>query len=240
MRLSRTHVLPILLGLIVATCFSQGALAHQPRIVSEAQNLIEDPEISKAYYAELTGEVHEYVIDETEAFSLYVGLLVPDLENIDKDVEAVITFAPDKESETTRTVAELLKESSEWERFYEPFAGDWYWEGPELRGNPNTEGLPTGIASEPGIYTITVSSPDNLGKYSLAVGTIETFPLDEVVHTAQVLPTIKADFFGKSPWSAVWNVIGLGIFLALAVISLFVTIIVLLVRGRKKNSKSSD
>jgi hypothetical protein len=51
----------------------------------------------------------------------------------------------------------------------------------------------------PGIYTIRVNNPDNQGKYSLAIGKRESFPIKEILNTYKVLPELKMVFFGK-PW----------------------------------------
>jgi len=54
-------------------------LAHQPRIVKENPTVVTFAEVSKAYYGTLGGEPAVYVIKAEKTFSLYVGLLVPDI-----------------------------------------------------------------------------------------------------------------------------------------------------------------
>jgi hypothetical protein len=60
-----------------------------------------------------------------------------------------------------------------------------------------------------GSYEIHVSSPDNQGKYVLAVGAVEAFPLPELIKTYAVLPRLKSEFFEKSPFSAYNNIMGI-------------------------------
>jgi hypothetical protein len=74
---------------------------------------------------------------------------------------------------------------------------------------------------DPGSYKIQVYSPDNQGKYVLAVGDREVFPFRELIKTYLVLPRLKSEFFGKSSLSAYSNI--MGIFL---VIILLITLII--------------
>ena len=67
------------------------AWAHQPRLVgSETEVMVTLPEISKAYYGELAGAPATYHIEAQNEFRLYVNILVPDIEGIDKDVSVKI------------------------------------------------------------------------------------------------------------------------------------------------------
>ncbi|MEA1963901.1 MAG: hypothetical protein U9O41_02090 [Candidatus Aerophobetes bacterium] len=76
----------LLLFLLASTTF-----AHQPRIVSGELTQIENPEVSQAFYGELQGKPGYFQITSGERFRLYVGILVPDLEGIGKDVSVEIT-----------------------------------------------------------------------------------------------------------------------------------------------------
>lgn len=66
------------------------ASAHQPRIVESRQTIVSNPEVSKAYYGKLEGVPDVYVVEDTNPFDLYVGVLVPDIEGQKKDVSAVV------------------------------------------------------------------------------------------------------------------------------------------------------
>jgi hypothetical protein len=46
-----------------------------------------------------------------------------------------------------------------------------------------------------------VSNPGNQGKYSLAIGKIESFSLPEMVKTLVLLPQLKTQFFDKPAWT---------------------------------------
>jgi hypothetical protein len=157
------------------------AIAHQPVLVdSEATEVIE-PEISKAYFGKLLGEPHTYRIDSAVEFDLYVGILVPEDGSPKKDVAAEI-FAG------TQPMAAIGGAGADWVTFYEPFGQNTYWDGGEYR-----------TRAPAGVYTIKISSPDNQGKYSLAIGEIEFFDLEDRANALVVLPEIQREFFGTSP-----------------------------------------
>lgn len=102
----------------------------------------------------------------------------------------------------------------QWEPFYEEFAGDEYLKGPEREQQVSA-----------GDYTIRVSNINNQGKYSLAIGKIESFPADEILKTFVALPHLKTQFFNKPRWTVSEGVIGNSITRA---IGLFFALIVLL------------
>lgn len=184
---------------IISCQFLPTVFAHQPRLVGNDANVVVDqPEISKAYYSSLNGKPVTYRIESTESFRLYVNILVPDIEGIDKDVSVKIL--------KHGTVISILDGSEhDWTQFYEPFAGDHYFRGSEYVKEQDA-----------GTYEIKVYSPDNQGKYVLAIGDREAFPLGELVRTYMVLPRLKSDFFGKSPFSAYFNI--MGVFLAVILV----------------------
>jgi len=236
--MNKLSLLSLLIGLFLLTTVSS---AHQPRIVSEEVTQIENPEVSQAFYAELKGKPDYYQITSEEPFKLYVGILVPDLEGIGKDISAEIsrkylhveeTSVNEDEEEAAPILLDGLQ--YKWTRWYEPFGGDWYWEGPELRGNSPEEELPEGVEVDEGTYTIKVFSPDNEGKYALVVGEKEEFPLKEMVHTLFTLPKLKAEFFERSPWTAYFNLVG--VFLAISIgilIGIIVAVVILVKRMRR-------
>ena len=59
-------------------------LAHQPRIVEMEEINITKPEISKAYYGNLSGKPHIYTISASSPIDLYVNILVPFIEGPEK------------------------------------------------------------------------------------------------------------------------------------------------------------
>ncbi len=202
---------------IISCLFLPNVFAHQPRLVGNDTDIVVDqPEISKAYYGSLNGKSATYRIESTGPFRLYVNILVPDIEGIDKDVSVKIL--------KQGTVISILDASEhDWTQFYEPFAGDHYFRGAQYVEEQDA-----------GTYDIEVYSPDNSGRYVLAIGDREAFPLGELVRTYAVLPRLKSEFFGKSPFSAYFNV--MGIFLAVILVIagvLFITVFYSIQRIRK-------
>lgn len=210
--------------IIVLLLSANIVFAHQPRLVDQDLTIVENPEISQAFYGELTGEPAYYQIQAGESFSLYVGILVPDIPNIDKDV-SVGVYKDDE------FIALLDGTNHEWVEYYEEFAGDNYFWGPEYKDKNIEEFKIKGIQAEPGIYTFEVFSPDNLGKYVFVVGEIEEFPADEIVNTFKILPKLKTDFFEKSVFSIFSSRIGT--FLLIPIV-LIIGIIFLVVLIKKK------
>jgi hypothetical protein len=165
--------------------------AHQPVVVEDETTEVSDPEISKAYYATLTGAPQRYQIDSPVAFDLYVGILVPDDGSPVKDVTAEV-FRGDE------LLVRLGGVEAAWSTFYEPFGGNTYWDGGEYR-----------LRAAPGVYTVVVSSPDNTSSYSLAIGEIEFFDWEARVNALVALPGIQQEFFGLSPLSLLGTPYGL-------------------------------
>lgn len=190
--------------------------AHQPRIISASETVnIKNPEISQAFYGIMTGEPANFQIVSEEPFKLYVGVLVPDIEGIDKDVSAEIVSL-----QIPKIKILLDGTAHEWERFHEEFANDWYFNGPEME---ETE-VPGGT------YNIRVFSNDNHGKYVLVVGKIESFPLDEAINTVLTLPELKKDFFNKSPLTAYFNLVGLFMLVTLVIGFIVVALLYLIIK----------
>lgn len=170
--------------------------AHQPRITTDSLIYVLDPEISKAYYGELTGEPHVYVIESDKPFDLYINVLVPDIEGQETDVSATVI----KDGNVAKPFAILDGLDVEWEQFYEPFGADTYFMGPEFR----TE-------ADPGTYEIYVSSSNNDSKYSLAIGEIEAFDRAEIFNALTTIPELKKNFFEVSPIGFVASPFGWGL-----------------------------
>jgi hypothetical protein len=179
--------------------------AHQPRIVSEQTVEIKKPQISQAFYAALKGSPDEYRIRTEKEFNLYVSLLVPALPDIRKDY-LIDIYSVGADGQLVQ-LYKLDGMQDTWEPFYEPFAGDNYYQGPE-----SDNVLPAGD------YMIRVSNPDNEGKYVLSVGREESFTLSEVVQTIRRLPAVKS-YFEKSPFTAYFNLVGLFMLLSLLLLA---------------------
>jgi len=118
------------------------------------------------------------------------------------------------------SVISLLDGSShDWKKFHEPFSGDDYYRGPEYVEMQN-----------PGTYEVQVYSPDNQGKYMLAVGDREAFPLNELIKTYIVLPRLKSQFFDKSPLSAYSNLMGLFLGIMILIVLVIAAIVFFVVK----------
>jgi hypothetical protein len=192
--------------------------AHQPRIVSGNEiNEIKNPDISQAFYGELKGEPAIYEIKSEAPFSLYLGLLVPDLPNQRKDFSARVV--DEKEDE----VFILDGQNFIWQGFYEEFGGDYYLKGPENK---------IGVGS--GAYLVTVSNPDDQGKYVLVVGEKEIFPAGEILNTIITLPQLKKNFFLKSPLTAFSNKIGLYLRLFFLTIIVLIWLVVFIIKRLRR------
>lgn len=238
-------VLVILLFFGIGLCGT--AWAHQPRLITGDEVVtIENPEVSQAFYGELTGKPAYYQIISNEPFNLYTGILVPDVPGVDQDVSVEVTYKPlnhshdidSGEHEHKEIVVVLDGTDFDWEHYWEEFAGDWYYSGPEYRANPaEAEALPQGVLSEPGIYTFKVYSPDNQGKYVLVVGPKEEFTFSEIVKTYRDLPALKK-YFEKSPWTAYFNIVGIFLFAFIALIILVIWLTIFLVKRRRRKDNT--
>jgi hypothetical protein len=197
-----------ILLLIIAFCYpaNNDAVAHQPRIVAgDSATLVEAPEISKAYYGQLTDKPNLFVVDAPGNWELFFEILVPDIFEARKDKSFRIEV---EDNGQNRVVGQGSGSTFSWTPFYEEFGGDNYFRGPSFRANAG-----------PGKYTITVFSPDNSGKYVLAIGERESFPPSEILRTIVVLPKLKSDFFNRSPMTAYFNRTGLFLLLMILLAS---------------------
>lgn len=177
------------------------ASAHQPRITESRLTEVPSPEISKAYYGKLTGEPDVYVINATEAFDLYVNVLVPDIAGQKKDVSAVVLKGG-------KELVVLEGINFEWTKFYEPFGADTYWKGPEYKAR-----------AEAGTYEVRVWSSNNDSKYSLAIGEIEAFDGKEGMNALTIIPKLKKNFFDESPISFIKSPFGWGMIVAMYILA---------------------
>jgi hypothetical protein len=193
--------------------------AHQPRIIYDKTNVYENilnPEISQAFYGELRGNPDYYFINSTSDFVLYLNILSPDINNARKDFSFEI-FSKN---------GNITVNGTNWKKFYEEFGGDNYWKGPEFEKNVST-----------GFYIIEITNPENEGRYSLAVGKIESFPFGESVKAIFSVIRLKHDFFNKSYFAFFEGIIGKmigGIFLITAFI---IWLVIFLVKRHKKKGK---
>jgi hypothetical protein len=166
-------------GLLWAVVVPQPVSAHQPRLPGDATDIeVGDPVISAAYYARLQGHPVTYHFHANRPFTLYLNVLVPDMPGVTEDYS--ITVQRDGETWTF-----LSPGQAPWSSFYEPFGADKYRKGPTYRAE-----------APAGNYDLSVSNPTNSGKYVLAIGEQESFPLREMLRTFVALAQVK-QYFGK-------------------------------------------
>lgn len=214
----------IFLGL--SLLFPRDANAHQPNLVGEEQIEVNDPEISRVFYATLEGNPHFYLVKSPSRFDLYLNLLVPKLPNWEKDFTIQISKV---EGGKEVLIQEIHSRDFPWEEYYEEFAGDYYYMGPEWEREV-----------EAGTYRISLSSPNPRAKYALAVGKIESFPFSEMFRTLGVLPALKMDFFEGSFFDIYKGIIGKFLLGFTILIPLLLALVVFLLvrRSRRRALKA--
>lgn len=208
-----------LICLFVLTPFL--AFAHQPRLASGVEmQVIQEPEVSKAYYAILKGQPEYYQIEAKEDFNFYLNILVPDLPDSRRDFKVEVY----NENYSELPFLILDGQSFNWEKYYEEYAGDSYLKGPEEK-----------MTLGPGVYTIKVFSEKNEGKYVLVVGEKEVFGLAQAWEAITVLPIIKMSFFNKSPLMLLYSILGEWLIVISLGLVIFVILISYLIRKFEKN-----
>ena len=159
--------------LLIFLFFTPNIFAHQPKLIKYSPSIekpheVIEPEISKAYYGKLTGQPHYYKVESKEDFLFYTGILTP------KVSDDFIVFNVEVFDEEKNIMFSGEDESITWYAWYEPYARDWYWKGPEI-GIDTGEEFKKSFTLVSGTYLIKVSNFNNLGHYSLAVGEAEFF-----------------------------------------------------------------
>jgi len=215
MRTARKFFLLVFVFLLL----SFSALAHQPRIVKANLTEIFNQEVSQAFYGNLNGAPAYFAVNSNSSFSMYFGILVPDVKGIKKDVSAIV-------EKDGKQYLFLNASASAWKPFFEDYAGDNYFWGPEARANATADN-----------YTITVFSPGNTGRYVLVVGEKELFPPNEMLNALFIIPQLKVNFFNKPFWALFEGIIGKYILYLLIFIVVVVLAIVFIARRLVKRRK---
>ncbi len=161
--------------LIILTLFvyNNSVIAHQPKLIKYSPDEnnphnISFPEISKAFYGILEGQSHWYKIESNKKFLFYTGILTPKNK---KDFQYVSIKVLNK---SKKIIYEADGNNFDWKIWYEPYARDNYWKGPEI-GTPRNNEFMTSFEVPADIYYIVVYNDKNIGHYSLAVGEAEFF-----------------------------------------------------------------
>ena len=204
----------VLTFLMIFSLSTSICLAHIPEIVLEDRDymkdpiVVKDPEISYAFYGKLHGSPQVYKIESDKPFHLYVSLLVPYVGQEEKsDVEFHIWKDGEK--------IVMMHDYQNWTKWYEPYGGDWYLQGPTYEADV-----------EAGIYLVEVHSDTNSEDYSLATGKIERFESLDILKTIFILPVMKAVF-----WNNYWM-----ISIYLIVVVAIILIIYWIIKKRKKSN----
>jgi len=198
-------------------------LAHQPQIVKGDTIQVLNPEVSKAYYDELRGQKKTYIIDSPKEFLLYLNLLVPKSTNPEGRYSATLY----KTENNQRSLIYFLDgQGIIWKEYFEEYGGDDYYMGSEYETN-----------LMPGHYEIEVVGNNLQGKYVLAIGKKEEFPLGVILKTLVILPQLKINFFNVSPLEFFWkSKFGPHVLILLLLIVLIVLgIVILIIKKVKKN-----
>ncbi len=188
----------IFLGVFMA--LSTTVFAHNPRVILfgnpslENPVVIENPDVSQAFYGELNGQPEYYKFSLKESTPSLVGILAPIMETNFVSVDLI--------DENNMTITSLKEDDYDKGTFFEEFGGDYYINGPEVK-----QVLP------PGEYTLKVFNKTNIGKYSLVVGETESFPLLESLKTIVILPILKEGFFEKPVLEFFGTFLAIGILL---------------------------
>ena len=175
------------------------ACAHQPRLVigDNASNdnpiVIQNPEVSQAFYGELQGQPNYYQIKSDNQFKFYLNLLVPASPGIPPDFISAQVL-----DSSGNVILTLDGTNSTWKSYFEEFGGDYYLKGPETRAD-----LPAGT------YYIKIFNTDNQGKYNIAIGEEESFPIDETMKALVTIPLLKEQFFGKPVTTLFFEFLGI-------------------------------
>ena len=159
--------------LFILFLFSLPLHAHRPKLINysptiDNPHVVIFPEISKAYYSKLTGQPHYYVINSEDDFLFYTSILSPKIN------EEPSRFSLEVLDEDQNIVYKVDGLDFEWTAWYEPYARDWYWKGPEI-GVESGKEFQTSFTIDAGTYYIKVFNESNTGHYSLAVGEAEFF-----------------------------------------------------------------
>ena len=161
------------LFIVIMSLLAFDVLAHQPKLINYSPSLnspheVINPEISKAYYGKLSGESHYFVIKSEKDFLFYTSILSPKISETYKWLSIEVLDSK------KNTIYKADGSKFKWTPWFEPYARDWYWKGPEIGINIGKK-FQTSFKVSSGTYYIKVFNEDNIGHYSLSVGEAEFF-----------------------------------------------------------------
>lgn len=202
----------VFLSCLLVISLVGNASAHQPRLVTAQTNsqigpiIIEEPEVSKAYYGQIEKSSEYYKIDSSKEFVLYMSLQIPDIPSQSKNLILEL------KDMSGLQLAYVDGSQHKWERFHEDFGNADYLSGPSTQMT-----LPSGA------YTIKISGEENK-KYVLVTGQKEEFPASEFLNSLFLVPKINHEFFGMNVFQSFANVFGFLLLIILSTIGFVVLI----------------
>lgn len=226
MKVFYKSILFLVISLGIFFVSTSSVSAHQPRIPGSFPVAVDNPEISKAYYAKTDVNSEVYNISSDKTFDFYVNILVPDITNQNKDLFVTVIQKGTKDKQ----IAYLDGTKFEWTKMFEPFGHDNYLQGPEFR-----------FQAPAGKYEIKISGKIPGTKYSLATGEVESFGFSNSLEILSIIPKLKVDFFNKSPIDFLLSPIGAGYAVIVIILSFIFGFILSLImrkfakgKGRRK------
>ena len=182
----RDRIITLLLIIVI-----KSSEAHQPVLNSEKSNseepyIIEEPEVSKAIFAELKGEPHYYRIDSNTKFKFYAGITTPKIDNCPLSKK----FSFDVLDSDFELIKKKDGEKFNWWAWYEKHGEKWYWIGPEIGAK-----FKSNRVYNKGTYYIRVFNQNNTGQYVLPVVDIESFHISVIIKMLLTLPSINSAFW---------------------------------------------
>jgi peptidase E len=179
------------------------ASAYQPRLIylQEGDVQINSPELSQAFYDELTGSPRNYFIDSNVSFNLYINLWVPEIANRDGRYSADVYILSNREYSGEEgemlfisnegDLSTIDGQNYEWSEYYDEFGRDYYYKGREFdqklpAGKYRIEVFPSGFGSN---YD---------GKYVLTMGKTESYDAKAILNMYWQMPLLKIQFLKTS------------------------------------------
>ena len=207
-RKTNNLIIVIVILFLILVSWPLKVLAHQPRLVEMEKINVTEPEISKAYYGNLSGKPHIYTISTSSPIDLYVNVLVPFIEGPEKNMIVKIF-------KSEQLMGILNPKKGDWKKFFEPFGHSMYWKGPEFK-----------VRADAGKYKIHVQSTEKSIRYVLATGEIEAFDGPESLNAILLIPKLKKDFFEESPLSFILSPLGWGYVLLLQLLVILIGFVI--------------
>jgi hypothetical protein len=168
--------------------------ARTPSIIFPQQAPIEIASVPpQSIFGELIGFPQEFRVMVAEPHSLFVQILSPPVDGATIDFAVAVTHTT---GDTAVPLVALTATSAPWSAWKDPWGGDVYRVGPSAE-----------VPLAAGVYSLTVSSPDNSGKFVLYIGAQDRPSVVGLATMIAKLPIVKA-YLGVAPRDAFNNRLG--------------------------------